>query len=82
MVAEALTNVAKHSGATRREVGGVQDGDRLGVTVDRQRPGGAHLAKGHGLAGLEHGCGPPTARSDQPARRADHRPGRPDPACD
>jgi signal transduction histidine kinase len=66
VVAEALTNVAKHSGATRCEVTvatvvrGGQDGpmpDEAGtatvrVEVTDDGVGGATLAKGHGLAGL------------------------------
>jgi signal transduction histidine kinase len=53
VVAEALTNVAKHSGATRASVvvrgtdGGIE------VRVEDDGTGGAHPAKGSGLAGLE-----------------------------
>jgi signal transduction histidine kinase len=51
-IAEALTNVAKHSGATRASVVvGLHD-DRLVTTVTDDGRGGAHVAKGHGLAGL------------------------------
>ncbi|MEH0842717.1 sensor histidine kinase [Micromonospora sp. CPCC 205711] len=52
VVAEALTNVAKHSRATgcRVTVGG--DGDRLLIDVYDDGAGGAHVAKGHGLAGI------------------------------
>jgi len=51
-VAEALTNIAKHSGATRAVVEVRRYGDRLSVTVTDDGQGGAHVAKGHGLAGL------------------------------
>lgn len=66
VVAESLTNVAKHSQATEcwltvarsgavgvvglNQGGGT--GDRLGIVVMDDGAGGAHLAKGHGLAGL------------------------------
>lgn len=50
--AEALTNTAKHSGASRCVVE-VRQWDRwLAVRVSDNGVGGAHLAKGHGLAGL------------------------------
>jgi signal transduction histidine kinase len=52
VVAEALTNVAKHSGASRRRVGVERLGDRLMVIVTDDGIGGANVAKGHGLAGL------------------------------
>jgi signal transduction histidine kinase len=51
-VAEALTNVAKHSGAANCRVTVARDADRAGVEVVDDGSGGAHLAKGHGLAGL------------------------------
>jgi signal transduction histidine kinase len=51
-IAETLTNVAKHSGATACTVSVAPVGDRLEVTVIDNGHGGAHLAKGHGLAGL------------------------------
>jgi signal transduction histidine kinase len=51
-VAEALTNVAKHSGATRAQVHVRRDGDDVVVDVLDDGQGGAHPAKGHGLAGL------------------------------
>ncbi|HEY5419169.1 MAG TPA: sensor histidine kinase [Marmoricola sp.] len=53
VVSEALTNVAKHSGAGRVEVGVVQVGRRLRVAVTDDGAGGAQVGKGHGLAGLE-----------------------------
>ncbi len=52
VVAEALTNVAKHSRATECRVTVERDGSRLRVGVDDDGQGGAHLAKGHGLAGI------------------------------
>ena len=51
-VAEALTNVAKHSGATRCRVTAQFEGEALAVTVADDGSGGAHVAKGNGLAGL------------------------------
>src|SRR5690606_509375 len=51
-VAEALANVAKHSGATRAAVAVSRPADQLVVTVTDDGGGGAHVAKGHGLAGL------------------------------
>jgi signal transduction histidine kinase len=51
-IAEALANVAKHSGATRASVVVVLDRDRLVATITDDGRGGAHVAKGHGLAGL------------------------------
>ncbi|TWG95061.1 signal transduction histidine kinase [Nocardioides sp. J9] len=53
VVAEALTNVVKHSGATRAEVVlAVADG-RLQVTVVDDGRGGAVQVPGHGLRGLQ-----------------------------
>ncbi|MEZ0164795.1 sensor histidine kinase [Kineococcus sp. LSe6-4] len=51
-VAEALTNVAKHSGAGRVEVAVGTVGTDLVVSVVDDGVGGAHPAKGSGLAGL------------------------------
>ncbi len=51
-IAEALVNIAKHSGATQALVSVHRYGDRLSVTVTDNGQGGAHVAKGHGLAGL------------------------------
>ena len=51
-VAEALTNVAKHSGAVTCWVTVAHGPDRIGVQVVDDGDGGAHVAKGHGLAGL------------------------------
>ncbi|MGH3842705.1 MAG: sensor histidine kinase [Pseudonocardiaceae bacterium] len=52
VVTEALTNVAKHSGATECVVTVSTDGDLVIVQVRDNGRGGAHLGKGHGLAGL------------------------------
>ena len=51
-VAEALTNVAKHSGATTCWVTVARGPVRVGVEIIDDGDGGAHVAKGHGLAGL------------------------------
>jgi len=53
VVAEALTNVAKHSGATRTSVGVWMENGGVEVRVEDDGTGGAHPAKGSGLAGLE-----------------------------
>jgi signal transduction histidine kinase len=52
VVAEALTNVAKHSQASSAEVSVVLDGVELEVRVEDDGVGGAHPSKGLGLAGL------------------------------
>jgi signal transduction histidine kinase len=52
VVAEALANVAKHSRASFCGVEVVRAGNRLLVSVVDDGEGGAHVAKGHGLAGL------------------------------
>jgi signal transduction histidine kinase len=52
VVTEALTNVAKHAQATLCTVSVGMDGDRVLVQVLDNGKGGAHLGKGHGLAGL------------------------------
>jgi signal transduction histidine kinase len=51
-IAESLANIAKHSGADQATVSVRQAGDRLRVTIVDNGMGGAHIAKGHGLAGL------------------------------
>ncbi|MFI6824743.1 sensor histidine kinase [Micromonospora sp. NPDC050187] len=52
VVAEALTNVAKHARASEcRVTVGWRDG-HLEISVVDDGQGGAHLAKGHGLAGI------------------------------
>ena len=52
VVAEALTNVAKHASATRCEVRCRLEGNRLVVEVWDDGKGGAAAAPGGGLAGL------------------------------
>lgn len=52
VVAETLTNVAKHSRATVCTIQLVHIGDILMLTIGDDGVGGAHVAKGHGLAGL------------------------------
>ena len=51
-VAEALTNVAKHSRAASCRVTVANGPDSLGIEIVDDGDGGAHVAKGHGLAGL------------------------------
>ncbi|HEX6447321.1 MAG TPA: sensor domain-containing protein [Streptosporangiales bacterium] len=53
VVAEALTNVARHARAGRVLVDVARDGDRLGVVVEDDGVGGADAGGGTGLAGLE-----------------------------
>ena len=53
VVAEALTNVAKHSRAGEARVSVERLATGLLVTVSDDGVGGASLAKGHGLAGLD-----------------------------
>jgi signal transduction histidine kinase len=52
VVAEALTNVARHARADRAEVVVEQVGDRLRVTVSDDGHGGASADRGSGLRGL------------------------------
>jgi signal transduction histidine kinase len=52
VVAEALANVAKHSRAENCAVAVGRVNGRLQVAVVDDGEGGAHVAKGHGLAGL------------------------------
>lgn len=52
VVAESLTNVAKHSRASNCTIRLVHTGDRLVLSIGDDGVGGAHVAKGHGLAGL------------------------------
>ncbi|MET8147249.1 sensor histidine kinase [Actinoplanes sp. NPDC049668] len=52
VVAEALTNVAKHSHATEARVSVEAASTGLLIVVGDDGIGGASLAKGHGLAGL------------------------------
>jgi signal transduction histidine kinase len=51
VVCEAVTNAAKHSGATRVSVGVTQEQRRIGVRIEDDGQGGADAAGG-GLAGL------------------------------
>ncbi|NUR89483.1 MAG: sensor histidine kinase [Nonomuraea sp.] len=52
VVAETLTNIAKHSRATVCTIQLTRVGDLLVLTIGDDGVGGAHVAKGHGLAGL------------------------------
>ncbi|WSA12708.1 sensor domain-containing protein [Micromonospora sp. NBC_01813] len=52
VVAEALTNVAKHSEATSCAVAVHRRDGRMVIAITDDGAGGAHVAKGHGLAGL------------------------------
>ena len=52
VVTEALTNVAKHAGATRVDITLRREPHRLGVWVRDDGKGGASVASGGGLAGL------------------------------
>lgn len=52
VVSEALANVAKHAQATRCEVAGWVDRDRLVITIQDDGVGGARLGAGTGLTGL------------------------------
>jgi signal transduction histidine kinase len=53
VVAEALTNVAKHSSASRCTIGMRHTEETLRVWVTDDGAGGAALVKGHGLRGLD-----------------------------
>ncbi len=52
VVAEALTNVAKHAGASRVDVSVIREGGTVVVTVADDGQGGADENGGTGLAGL------------------------------
>ena len=52
VVAEALTNVAKHSGAASAAVTVRRDGDRLLLRIDDDGHGGADQGRGSGLTGI------------------------------
>ena len=52
VVREALTNVARHSGASRAEVSGAHRNGRLFLQVRDDGRGGADAAAGSGLTGL------------------------------
>lgn len=51
-VCEALSNVVKHSGASRAEISVTHDGSRLRVDVTDHGRGGADARRGSGLAGM------------------------------
>src|SRR5690606_20821098 len=53
VVAEALTNVTKHSEATSARVSIARRGDRLAIDVSDDGKGGADASSGTGLHGLE-----------------------------
>ncbi|MGK4583952.1 histidine kinase [Kitasatospora sp. HPMI-4] len=53
-IAEALTNVAKHSQATRTTVRVAREGDRLSIEVTDDGVGGADGTLGTGIAGIRH----------------------------
>jgi signal transduction histidine kinase len=53
VVAEALTNTAKHAHATAAEVGVAADGGVLRIQVRDDGRGGARIGHGSGLAGLQ-----------------------------
>lgn len=53
VVAEAMTNVAKHAGASEVVVQAFREDDHVVATVIDDGVGGAHPGKGSGLAGLE-----------------------------
>lgn len=52
VVAEALTNIARHSGATNVQVTARRDNDLLTIAVRDDGKGGAQVTPGGGLAGL------------------------------
>jgi signal transduction histidine kinase len=52
VVAEALTNVVKHSGATRVDVTVRRESERLVIGVEDDGRGGADEARGSGLTGI------------------------------
>jgi signal transduction histidine kinase len=54
VVTEALTNVARHAGATRAWVRADRRGDVLHLEIEDDGRGGADPAKGTGLAGLRN----------------------------
>ncbi|MFE6505232.1 histidine kinase [Kitasatospora sp. NPDC057738] len=53
-IAEALTNAAKHSRATRTAVRVARDGDRLAIEVTDDGVGGADETLGTGITGIRH----------------------------
>lgn len=54
VVSEALTNIAKHSGATRASVRVMGDAQQLAIEVADNGQGGAATGAGSGLTGLAH----------------------------
>lgn len=52
VIAESLANVAKHAEASRAQVGVTASAGILTIRVTDDGRGGAHVAKGQGLAGL------------------------------
>ncbi|MFC9984812.1 sensor histidine kinase [Microbacterium keratanolyticum] len=52
VVAELLTNVAKHSGATSVALSAVEEQGEVHVTVQDDGRGGARIEDGHGLQGI------------------------------
>jgi len=52
VVAEALTNIARHANASRADVAVSRRGDRLAVSIHDDGTGGADPIEGTGLAGL------------------------------
>lgn len=52
IVAEALTNIARHSGATRADVAVARQGNRMAVSIHDDGHGGADASGGTGLANL------------------------------
>jgi Arc/MetJ family transcription regulator len=77
IVAQALTNAAKHARASTVGVEAEVVGDLLRVTVRDDGAGGADLASGTGLAGLKDRVGG-ARRPDRPSqpRRAGYQPAR------
>ena len=52
VVAEGLTNIARHSGATRASIGVTMHGEVLNVRIEDDGRGGATVHDGSGLAGI------------------------------
>ncbi len=52
IAAESLTNISKHSGATRAAIVVTEAGDRLHLEITDNGHGGASMASGSGIAGL------------------------------
>jgi signal transduction histidine kinase len=87
VVSESLTNIAKHSGATRARIVVVRTGDRLVVEISDDGRGGADLRSGTGLRGLSDRAaavdgtfsvdsplgGPTVVRAELPCVLADDR---------